>query len=107
MNTDKNTILDSLKSTLKELYKDRLAKIILYGSYARGEAHGESDMDFLVVLNDEQISVGEEIRYISPQAYLLTLDFNIVISYMPTTLRKLQFSNNLFYRTIRKEGIEI
>ncbi len=103
----KEQIINSFKKILKELYGERLAKIVLYGSYARGDFHVESDIDFLVVLKDENITVGDEIRFISPKAHLLTLDFDIVIAYLPTTLKKLEFSNNLFYRTIRKEGIEV
>lgn len=103
----KKQIINSFTKAIKELYGERLAKVLLYGSYARGDFHENSDIDFLVVLNDESIAVGDEIRYISPKAHLLTLDFEIVISYLPTTLKKLQFSNNPFYRNIRKEGIEL
>ena len=46
------------KSTIQEAIK-RLAdtyqplRIYLFGSYAWGEPHAESDLDFLIVLNDD------------------------------------------------------
>jgi uncharacterized protein len=43
------TLLDELKSGLKSLYAERLRAVYLYGSYARGEAERESDLDVLVV----------------------------------------------------------
>ncbi len=45
----------AVKSELQTLYGKRLAKLILYGSYARGDQHEGSDIDFLVVLKDDDI----------------------------------------------------
>ena len=49
------------KSLLTDLYGNRLSKLILFGSYARVEAREDSDIDFLVVLKDKEISVFKEI----------------------------------------------
>jgi predicted nucleotidyltransferase len=38
---------------------DRIAKLILYGSVLRGDAHEESDIDVLVVATDDLRQVGE------------------------------------------------
>ncbi len=48
-------LTEEFVSQIGELYGDRLNKVILYGSYARGEQHEDSDVDYLVVLNDEEI----------------------------------------------------
>lgn len=53
-------VLDEFKANLQELYAERLKNIILYGSYARGEARDESDIDILVILAGEIIP-GREI----------------------------------------------
>ena len=36
---------------LRRLYGDRLRRVLLFGSWARGDAHPESDIDLLVVLD--------------------------------------------------------
>jgi predicted nucleotidyltransferase len=46
---------------LRELYGDRLRAVLLFGSWARGDAHPESDIDLLVVL-DHVASASEEHR---------------------------------------------
>lgn len=38
------------------------AQVILFGSHARGEAHPQSDVDFLVVEPDVEDEAGESVR---------------------------------------------
>jgi predicted nucleotidyltransferase len=104
---DKNAVAKAVKERLLALYGDRLAKVILYGSYARGDFHEESDIDFLVVLKDEEIRAGEEILNMSRVLAPLNLTYNIIISKHPTTVRQLTQSPFLFYQNIRKEGVEV
>lgn len=42
--------LYEVKTALHDLYGDRLVRVILFGSQARGEAHPGSDVDVLVIL---------------------------------------------------------
>ena len=43
-------ILREVKERLKEILGDDLVEVILFGSYARGEAREDSDVDVLVVV---------------------------------------------------------
>lgn len=51
--------LPALRRRLDALYGDRLVRAVLFGSYARGEATEESDVDVLVVLGGEVDSWAE------------------------------------------------
>ncbi len=104
---DKDAIARAVKEQLKLLYGDRLAKLVLYGSYARGDFHEESDIDFLVVLNDENIDVGKELRFMNSAIHKISFENDVIISKHPATLRQLQTSQFPFYQNVRKEGIEI
>ena len=42
--------IEEFKKEIKKLYGNRLKHIILYGSYARGSATEDSDIDLLIVL---------------------------------------------------------
>jgi uncharacterized protein len=101
-------ILEPIKTIMQQeiskLYGERLAKIILYGSYSRGDYHENSDIDFLVVLNDEEILVGKELAYMNKAIFQLTLQYNIAISHYPTTKNRFENSQAMFYQQIRKEG---
>ncbi len=104
----KMEILEPIKAIIQQeitkLYGERLAKIILYGSYSRGDYHENSDIDFLVVLNDEEILIGKELAYMNKAIFQLTLQYNIAISHYPTTKNRFENSQAMFYQQIRKEG---
>ncbi|AIE73994.1 MULTISPECIES: nucleotidyltransferase domain-containing protein [unclassified Synechocystis] len=51
--------LTKLRADLEKRYGDRLAKVILFGSQARGEAESTSDVDILVVLKGKVDPVAE------------------------------------------------
>jgi uncharacterized protein len=104
---DINEISKEFKQSLNELYGEKLAELILFGSYARGDFHGESDIDFMVVLKDDDIKFGEEIIRMGDVSNNIALKYNISVSAKPTTLQKVQNSNLLFYQNIRKDGIKI
>jgi predicted nucleotidyltransferase len=48
---DPLAIAESVARALKDLYGDRLRGIRMFGSWARGDAHPESDIDLLIVLD--------------------------------------------------------
>lgn len=51
MNAVVRGVLSELKAGLRASYGESLKGVYLYGSYARGEADSESDVDVLVVLD--------------------------------------------------------
>ena len=50
--TETNPILKRFRSTLGEIYGERLERVMLYGSRARGDARENSDYDIAVFLRD-------------------------------------------------------
>jgi uncharacterized protein len=104
---NKNNLTQAVKTELQSLYGARLAKLILYGSHARGDQHEGLDIDFLVVLKDDEIKTGSELRYMNSALYDLELQFSTTISAHPTTLGRLDTSDYLFFQNVRREGIEV
>ncbi len=50
---------DQIKAVVADYFKDKpVKKVYLFGSYARGEANEESDVDLLVDLDNNEGAVG-------------------------------------------------
>jgi len=59
-------VSSELKQALQPLYGDRFSHLLLYGSYARQDFTEESDLDFMLVLNNEDINPHKEIGRANP-----------------------------------------
>ena len=105
---NKNALIQDFNQLMVKHYADRLAKIILYGSYARGDFHEESDIDFLVLLNDDNVSVKNEIGETNDKLFDLSLKHNFIpISSYVISKNNFQTSNKALFRFIKKEGITV
>ncbi|MEM9848446.1 MAG: nucleotidyltransferase domain-containing protein [Bacteroidota bacterium] len=100
-------IAHQFKQTLAAVYGEELAKVILFGSHARGDFHEESDIDFLVVLDRKHLNPFKEIRKLNAAVYDLTLASGQLISFLPTTLTRYESFQSPFYVNVRKDGITI
>src|SRR6266487_7089782 len=67
---------------LRALYGGRLCRVLLFGSWARGDAHPESDIDLLVVL-DRVESPWEELRRMDEILWRHSYRNDAVISAVP------------------------
>ena len=55
-------VLVRFRKALDEMYGDRLERVVLFGSRARGDAHAESDYDVAVFLRDMDDRLAEMYR---------------------------------------------
>jgi predicted nucleotidyltransferase len=100
-------ISNEFKAGLLDLYGDELESLILFGSYARGDYHEESDIDYAFVLRQTEVSDYNEIKRTSRIAVLLGMKYGFLLSAFPIPDNKMRTSTELIYRNIRKEGILI
>lgn len=70
-------IVKKIKNALSQVAPD--ARTILYGSEARGEARADSDIDLLVLVDGDKLTVAEEERIIAP-LYDIEIDTGVQIN---------------------------
>ena len=99
-------ILQLLRKELNAALGERVEKIILYGSQARGEARDDSDIDVLIVLKDD-FKYGLMLRKTSKIVARLSLENDVVISRAFATQQQYEQSKMPFLMNIRRDGIAI
>ena len=67
--TDLDAVHWDVIRIMKGLYGDRTQEILLFESYARSNFHEDSDVDYLVVLNDDSVSSFVKIKHTSSLKY--------------------------------------
>ncbi len=106
MNEKVKKVLTELNRQLERLYGERLVRMVLYGSHARGDAEAGSDIDVLVVLKGD-VNPGEEIKRTSEIVAGLSLEYNEVISCAFMDEERFLNRQGPFLRNIRKEGVPL
>jgi uncharacterized protein len=101
-----SVILRELNEGLASLYGDRLERLVLYGSQARGEARSDSDIDVLIVLRGTLL-VGEEIRRTVPITAEISLRHNVFISCAYASVDRYEHDDEPLLINVRREGVRI
>ena len=102
-------VLKQFISQVSNLIGDRLKKVILYGSYARGDYGKNSDIDIMILtdLNDDEIL--EYRDKIWDYAYDIEWDNNFDFTLSPLIKNIDKFNYWLealpFYINVNKEGV--
>ncbi len=99
--------LDKYVARLREMYGDRLVRVVLFGSKARGDSDAESDLDVLVVLNDGDWRFRDEVAL---AAYEPMIEQGVVLSPLVVDVADYawwQEHHAPIYHNIRAEGIEL
>ena len=100
-------ILKEFREKAEKLYGKRLKSIILYGSYARGQANDEhSDIDLAVVLAGA-VDPCEEIDRMADIFTDLNLEHNVLIAVYPVSESNFDKIESPLLINVRREGITV
>jgi len=93
----------------KDTLGDKLDKVILYGSYARGDYDQESDMDFFILADVPQNEASMRREDVRDRIPYIDLDYGVTVSLHVTGIEVFnKFVNTLpFYMNVVREGIVV
>ena len=100
-------IISEIMHILQQSLGDNLIRIVLYGSYARGDYNNFSDIDIFILVNNEKIELNRILRQISDSLFELDLKYNITINPLIENIDIFNEykENYLLFENIEKEGI--
>lgn len=104
-----NRILQILVDAYQSIYGTDIVKIVLYGSYARGDYEKDSDIDVVAIVKGERIQLQEELKKVWDVSSDLEIEYGTIVS--PTVIpfeEYEKYKNDLpYYRNIQNEGVEL
>lgn len=102
-------ILSEVNERIREKYDDKVCNCYLYGSYARGDYHSESDVDIAVILQMNLTDINHTNSFIGHLSSNLSLEHDVTVSIVTISNEVfIKYSDDLpFYMSIIKEGIII
>ena len=104
MNEKQAEALGYIAKKIKELDNQKLiSAVYLYGSVARGSAHGMSDLDIFIVLNDNDLTPEECRKFRIENSSFNDIDIDIHFENRNIFLK----SNSTYHTNIKKEGLEL
>lgn len=96
-------------SELQKIYNDNLDKVILYGSYARGDYTEDSDVDIMILLRISDLEIKNYRELLSELTYDFNTNYDIEIK--PIAKNKDEFIKWVnaypFYANVQREGVEL
>jgi len=100
-------INNSVTSDLKLIFKDKLLKVILYGSYARGDETDESDIDYIVLTTLDEVDIKNYSQKIVDLSYEYLNEYGTLFSFVIVNSKHFNvYSDTLpYYNNIVKEGM--
>jgi predicted nucleotidyltransferase len=105
MATANPVVLSKFRTALNSLYGNRIERIVLYGSRARGDARPDSDYDFAIFLKDisDRWAEADRISLISTDILDATGE---VVHAMPYRAEAYYERSPLMHE-VRREGIDV
>lgn len=104
MATDLTIPREFKRRALRAMPRRRIAKVILYGSRARGDARPDSDWDLAVFVRGHPTD--RDLSILSDVAFDLLMETGAFIQAFPFAARHEQRESS-FYGNIRKDGVPV
>lgn len=104
-----NKITDEVVSSVLKLMPEKVYKIFLYGSYARGDNTNESDIDIMIIFDNKQDLDASAKKSIRKFASRIGLANDALISIAFSDKEEFLSAQEYlpFYQNIIKEGVSL
>ena len=101
-----DAFLKEIRTRLEAEFSGRLRDVVLYGSFARGEATRESDLDLIVVLQSP-VWLGRDLDRIVKCLYPIQLELDRAIHALPVSEEAFAAAQYGLYRNAKREGLRL
>jgi predicted nucleotidyltransferase len=102
-------LLNEVNNSLKAIYCEKLKNIILFGSYARETHDSQSDIDLMVLIDDEEINLRDYRKRMIELITDISLKYDVLLSIVDKNYKDFEkyIKYVPFYKNVYNEGVKV
>lgn len=102
-------IIYSFSQQMKNIFGSHLSKVIVYGSYARGDYKDNSDVDVMILVDLPEDKIKKMENTVYDIAFDIEMDTGIDISPVLKSKTQYEYWADVlpYYRNVREEGVVV
>jgi len=107
LTSEEQAWLDSYREALDKNHPGAIQEMLIYGSKARGQGHAESDLDVLLIVNDDAGALKRELRRIG---YLLAAKTEVlpsILAYTQEEWESRKRSGSSFRKAVERDAVRV
>lgn len=106
---DFDYITNKVVECYRKEFGEKIIKILLFGSYARGEQNEDSDIDYVAIVDGDRLDLQNRVKNVWDAMFDISLEKDVVVS--PTIVPYDEFEKykgvSGYYKNIESEGIRV
>ena len=109
MFTNTKILLEQYTEILQKIYGNHLRRVILYGSYARGDYTKDSDIDIMILLDMSDMDIKQYRHDLSGETFEFNMDHDLDIKSIAKSEIHFQKWVDVypFCTNVMKEGVKL
>jgi uncharacterized protein len=104
---DEQAWLNAYRTALQDQYPEAVARMVIYGSKARGDDHADSDLDVLLIVKNEARSLKRELRRIGYRLAGTTDIVPSILAYTENEWESRKKSGSPFRQAVERDAVRV
>jgi predicted nucleotidyltransferase len=107
LTSDEQDWLDAYRQILQEQHPGVVARLIIYGSKARGDAHPDSDLDVLLILKNEAVCFKRQLRRVGYELATTSDAVPSILAYTEDEWEIREKSGSPFWQAVERDAVSV
>lgn len=107
LHPEEQTWLDEYRKALMDRQPGAVARMLVYGSKARGNAHEDSDIDVLLIVKNEAADLKRVLRRIGYRLSATSYAVPSILAYTQEEWDQRKSIGSTFFETVEREAVRV